>query len=215
MLSGAYVAISVLWIPDSNISKHLVPVLIIVGLAYSVGWIVAVVGIRVFNNLIIPYVMQVYAWSTLVGILALYSIIMDRLYAQAYTPLKFLKYIIVVSAIFTALLGFHLLPEKHNLRPFSVPLLLFNLANLYMIVYHYVFTTDVKFKLLGYDIVFFLFMTSISIFMLIRIGTLNWLRTAITRIFEKKPDEKNPMGIKNKRAFVMKALHLSGLQCLG
>jgi hypothetical protein len=190
MLSGAYVAISTVWLHDPHISDHLFPILVVVGLAYLVGWIVALVGIRVFNNLVLPYVMQIYAWSTLVGILVLYSIILDKLYAQGYENENFMKYIVVITAVFTALLGFHLLPEEHNLRPFSVPLLLFNLANLYMIVFHYVFDETVNFNFLPYDIFFFLFMTSISIFMLIRVGTLNWLRMAITRIFEKKPQEQ-------------------------
>lgn len=188
MLSGGYVAMNVIWLKDAHTMNNLFPILIVVGLSYTVGWIVALVGIRVFHNLVLPYVMQAYAWMTLVGILILYSIILNRLYGQAYDIFSFGKYVIVMGGVFAALVGFHLLPETHNLRPFAVPLLLFNLAHLYLILYHYVFTVSVNFDYLPYDLLFFLGMTGVSIFMLIRVGVLSGVRSAINRMFESPPE---------------------------
>ena len=96
-----------------------------------------------------------------------------------------MKYVSVTAAAFAALVGFHLLPEKHNLRPLAIPLLLFNLAHLYLIMFHYVFSVDVKFDYLIYDLLFFIGMTGISIFMLIRVGVLSGVRKALHRIFEQ------------------------------
>ncbi len=188
MLAGALISFDVIGRHEEYTMEHLLPMLFVVGMSYSVGWIVALVGIRLYHNLVLPYVIQVYAWMTLFGLLILYSIILGRLYGQNYTPLSFLKYITVIIAVFAALVGFHLLPERHNLRLFAIPLLLFNLAHLYLILYRYVFTQGAKYEMLIYDVLFFTGMTGISIFMLVRIGILNWLRIAIDRIFERNPE---------------------------
>lgn len=187
MLAGALVSFNVIGRHEGYTMDHLLPMLFVVGMSYSVGWVVALVGIRLFHNLVLPYVIQVYAWMTLVGILILYSIILDRLYGQNYTTMNFIKYITVMTAVFAALVGFHLLPEWHNLRPFAIPLLLFNLAHLYLILYHYVFSFNANYSFLVYDVLFFTGMTGISIFMLVRVGILNWLRNALNRIFERAP----------------------------
>lgn len=188
MLGGAYVAANIFIKSDpenlNHVQANLFPILLVVGLAYIVGWIVALVGIRLFHNLVLPYVMQVYGWMTLIGILILYSVILQRLYGQAFSPISFIKYVTVTAAAFVALVGFHLLPEEHNLRPFSVPLLLFNLTHLYLIMYHYVFSADANYDYLVYDITFFLGMTAISVLMLIRVGVLSGIRGAINSIFD-------------------------------
>ncbi len=188
MLSGAFVAAAVIGFKVTRVMDNLFPILIVVALSYLVGWIVALAGIRLFNNLVLPYVMNLYAWGTLAGILVLYAVILDRLFWQAYKFPNFVKYVVVMGAAFAALLGFHLLIENHSLRPFSVPLLIFNLGHLYLIVVHYVFMDAVLYEKLIYDIIFFLGMTAISIFMLIHIGVLAGTRSAIDRIFEKNPN---------------------------
>jgi len=95
-----------------------------------------------------------------------------------------------MGAAFAALLGFHLLIENHSLRPLSVPLLIFNLGHLYLIVVHYVFMSQVLYEKLIYDILFFLGMTAISVFMMIHVGVLAGVRSKIDRLFEKNPNRK-------------------------
>ena len=106
----------------------------------------------------------------------------------------FLQYVTVMGAIFAALLGFHLLTENHSLSPFSVPLLIFNLAQLYLIVFHYVLMSSVDYTKLIYDILFFVGMTGISVFMMAHIGILSGVRNTIDRLFEKDPSEQKPVG---------------------
>ncbi len=188
MLSGAFVAAAVIGFKLERVMVNLFPILLVVGLSYAVGWGVALVGIRLFNNLVLPYVMNLYAWGTLAGILVLYAVILQRLFWQAYEFPNFVKYVVVMGAAFAALLGFHLLIEDHSLRPFSAPLLIFNLAHLYLIVIHYVFMDTVDYGKLIYDILFFLGMTGVSIFMMIHVGVLAGVRGAIDRMFEKNPN---------------------------
>jgi hypothetical protein len=83
------------------------------------------------------------------------------------------------------LLGLHLINEDHDLRVFSIPLLLLNLTHLGMIVFRYVFdTAGVKPSFLWKDVVFFLFMTSVSLAMLSHLGLLDPLRKWITGYFD-------------------------------
>ena len=185
LLSGAFVAAAVVGFKLPRVMNNLFPILIVVGLSYAVGWMVALVGIRLFNNLVLPYVMNLYAWGTLAGILVLYAVVLDRLFWQQYEFESFVKYVIVMGAVFAALLGFHLLIENHSLRPFAAPLLIFNLGHLYLIVVHYVFMNEVLYEKLIYDILFFLGMTGISIFMMIHVGVLTGVRSNIDRLFEK------------------------------
>ena len=189
MLAGAYIAIHVINLHTPKILDNLWPILIVVGLACSVGWAVALAGIRVYSNLVLPSLMNVYAWATLSGILVLYAVILSRLYGQSYYLLNFLKYVIIMGAAFAALLGFHLLIENHSLLPFSIPLLLFNLAHLSLIVYHYIFDITVKYEYLAGDVLFFLGMTAISVFMMIRVGVLTGVRNFIDRIFEQNGND--------------------------
>ncbi len=185
MLSGAYIAVHVISLHTEKILANLWPILIVVGLAYVIGWAVALAGIRIFSNLVLPYLMNIYAWATLTGILILYAVILSRLYGQEYYLANFLKYVTVMGAAFAALLGFHLLIENHSLLPFSGPLLLFNVGHLSLIVYHYIFAPTVKYEYLTGDLLFFFGMTAISIFMMIRVGVLTGVRNFIDRIFEK------------------------------
>ncbi len=189
LLSGAYVAFNVVLLKNHHTMTNLFPILVVVTLVYLIGWLVGLVSVRLYHIPYVADVIQTYAIGTLAGIIGLYSIIMVKLYLQDYTGFSFFKYIMVIATLFGALLGFHLLPEKHSLKIFAVFLLPFNLGNLSLIVYRYVFTRTANYALLGYDIFFFLFMTAISISMLIHIGMLNWVRRAIERIFEKKPEK--------------------------
>ena len=83
-------------------------------------------------------------------------------------------------------MGLHLIIEDHDLRPFSIPLLIISLYQLGQIVVRYVFdTVGVKPEFLWKDIVFFLGMTGVSIFMLAHIGLLGPIRRQLTNYFDQ------------------------------
>lgn len=165
---------------------------IVVGLAYIVGWIFSVFGVRVLGNLILPYVIRIYAWVVLIGILFLQVLIMSRLYQQEYLFSNYVKYLSVFGAGLIALVGLHLTLEKHSLIPFGVFILLTSLGHLYSIVYHYIFVPDVIHEMLWGDIIFFFVTTFVSILMLAHFGLLNGMRRLIDRIFNPKYNQFVP-----------------------
>lgn len=160
--------------------------IIVVGLAYAVGWIFSVIGVRSLGNLILPYAIQVYAWVVLGGILILQILIIYRLYQQEYLLWNYIRYLLLFGAGLIALVGLHVILEKHSLVPFGVIILLASLGHLYAIVYHYVFVDEVIHKRVWGDIIFFFVTTLVSILMMAHLGLLNGLRRSMDRMFSPK-----------------------------
>ncbi|MEW5830331.1 MAG: hypothetical protein AB1846_15695 [Chloroflexota bacterium] len=159
--------------------------LVVLGLAYMVGWIVGVYSIRGLNNLVLPILIQVYVWLCLAGICALYIAIIVKLFNQEWLPSSFAKYCLVMIAGLLAMIGLHLMLENHSLVIFAIPLLLICLIHLYLIVFHYIFfpATMVDYGKLWGDITFFLGMSVVSILMLAHLGLLEPTRRRIGRMF--------------------------------
>ncbi|MBN1453209.1 MAG: hypothetical protein JW963_19505 [Anaerolineales bacterium] len=218
MLSGAWFAYSVLSAPEKNpdapeIQEKIPPdatgsesnpsetadeandvlsKVVVVGLAYAVGWIFSVIGVRSLGNLILPYVIQVYAWVVLGGILILQILIIYRLYQQEYLLWNYIRYLLLFGAGLIALVGLHVILEKHSLVPFGVIILLASLGHLYAFVYHYVFVAEVAHERVWGDIIFFFVTTTVSILMLAHLGLLNGLRRSIDRMFNPKDNHFVP-----------------------
>ena len=110
--------------------------LVAAGLAYGVGWLVGLFGVRMLGNLILPFAMKLYAWIILAGLAALQIAIIFKLFAQVYEIPNFLKYVTLFVAGLVALIGVHLIIEDHDLVPFSFPILIISLFHLYFIVSH-------------------------------------------------------------------------------
>jgi hypothetical protein len=157
--------------------------LIVLAVAYLIGWFVALYGMRVVGNLVLPLLMNVYAWLCLAWIAALYIKIMSNLYRQTYSAGRFWLYLVVILAGFAVLAGLHLLIENHNLIPFAVPLLILCLAQLILIVYRYVFTLKVDYRYLWGDLTFFIVMAVISCLMLASPTVLGGLRHRVDGLF--------------------------------
>ena len=174
---------------DTTDSNNILPKVIVVGLAYVVGWIVSVIGVRSFGNLILPYIIQAYAWTVLAGIVVLQIMIISRLNRQEYELASYIKYLFMFGAGLIALIGLHLILEKHNLIPFAIPILLTSLGHLYFIVFHYVFDPEVNNDYLWGDIIFFLTTTLVSILMLAHLGFLNGMRRSMDRMFSPKDNQ--------------------------
>ena len=89
MVGGAKLAWSMF---DEGLANSLDDIwakIIVLGLAYAFGWLVALVCIRVFDNLVFPIIINLYAWLVLMGISGLYLKILQKLYLQAYDGVHF------------------------------------------------------------------------------------------------------------------------------
>jgi hypothetical protein len=186
MMGGAWIAYGVLTEGLADQQEHIIPRIVVVGLAYMVGWIVSLFGVRSLGNFILPYFIKVYAWITLTGVCVLQIAIISKLFKQAYSVEKFFMYMIMFVVGLIALIGLHLITEKHNLVPFSFPILFISLAHLYLIVFHYIFVPEenVKYEKLWGDVVFFITSTVVSVLMLAHFGLLNSLRSRIDVSFD-------------------------------
>lgn len=189
LASGAWVAYNILGDGDY---EGIWAKIIVVGLAYFVGWIVGLFGVRVLGNLVLPIFIQLYAWIVLAGIVALQIAIISKLFRQLYEVPNFGKYIMLFGAGLIALVGLHLLLEKHSLVLYAIPILLTSLAHLYFIVFHYVFLPNVIHSKLWGDITFFIITTLVSILMLAHLGLLNGLRNFIDNTFNPKDNQFIP-----------------------
>ncbi len=157
----------------------------VVGLAYLVGWLTAMVAIRVYGNLILPLLINLATWGCLVGVCVLYVLILQRLYTQGYDIAHYWAYIMIMGAGLGAMVGLHLIIEDHDLRPFSIPLLLINTIQLLLIIYRYVFNPPNDNSFLWNDLIFFFGMSAFSIFTLAHIGILEPLRMQLTSYFDR------------------------------
>ena len=160
--------------------------IVVTALAYLVGWVTAMLGIRVYGNLILPILIKWFAWGCLVAVCYLYIAILQRMYNQPEQISRFFKYLIVMAGGLVELIGLHLIIEDHDLRPFSIPLLIISLGQLGMIVFRYVFdVAEVRPGFLWEDLIFFAVMITVSISMLAHWGILAPLRTSLTNYFDR------------------------------
>lgn len=185
MLAGLKLVYDILTVGLMNSLDGLFIKVIVVGLAYLVGWATSMLAIRVYGNLVLPFIINLFIWGCLIGICTLYLLILQRLYNQEYDLPRFVAYILIMAAGLAALVGLHLIIEGHDLRPLSLPLLIINLLQLGLIVLRYVFTPDSRPDYLINDLIFFAGMTSFSIFMLAHIGLLAPLRKRLTNYFDR------------------------------
>ncbi|MDX1377813.1 MAG: hypothetical protein R3307_03100 [Anaerolineales bacterium] len=182
MIGGAKLAYDVLGPGETQIG--LSAAVIALAITYVLGWLTAMVAIRVYGNLMLPILLNWLMWACLAGICYLYIEILERLYLQEYSFMKFWKYVFVMVAGLAVLVGLHLIIEDHNLRPFSFPLLFLSMIQLGLIVFRYVFVGGNSIYILG-DLFFLFGMSAFSILMLAHVGLLNPLRTRFTNYFDR------------------------------
>jgi hypothetical protein len=183
LLGGSKLILDVFSVGLMNSLSGLSTKVLVIGLAYVVGWLTAMVAIRVYGNLVLPFVINFFTWGCLVGVCALYILILQRLYDQAYDLPHYWAYLMIIVAGLTAMVGLHLIIEDHDLRPFSIPLLVISMIQLGLIVFRYVFTVADS----GYlwkDLLFFFMMALFAYLMLAHIGLLKPLRAQLTDYFD-------------------------------
>jgi hypothetical protein len=98
--------------------------------------------------------------------------------------LRYWAYLIIIMSGLGALVGLHLIIEDHDLRPFSIPILVISMIQLGLIVFRYVFT-DANSAYLWGDLVFFLAMATFGFLMLAHMGLLAPLRKRLTNYFDR------------------------------
>lgn len=184
LIGGARLVFDILGAGLINSLSTLPTKAFVVGLAYVVGWLAAMVAIRIYGNLVLPFVINIFIWACLVGVCSLYLLVLQRLYDQSYDLLRFWAYLTMLAAGLTAMVGLHLILEDHDLRPLSMPLLIISMIQLALIVFRYVFT-DGNPVYLWRDLLFFLSMAGFGFLMLAHIGLLMPLRTRITNYFDR------------------------------
>jgi hypothetical protein len=182
MLSGAWLSYGIL----EGYREGIFSKIVAVGLAYSVGWVVSVFGIRVLGNFVLPYVIKMFAWIVLAGIVILQITIISKLFRQEYQLANYLRYLVLFGAGLIALIGLHLLLEGHSLVLFAIPILLTSLVHLYLIVFHYIFVPNVIPEKIWGDIFFLFFTGTVSLLMLAHFGMLNGFRDFMDRTFNPK-----------------------------
>lgn len=182
MIGGAKLAYDVL-LSSSEGHQGWQAAVVALGITYALGWLAAMVAIRVYGNLVLPILINMLMWICLAGICYLYIEILQRLYKQEYQLANFVKYVAVMIAGLAALVGLHLVIEDHNLRPFSFPLLFLSVIQLGMIVFRYVFREGKPVYILG-DLFFLFGMSAFSIMMLAHVGLLDPLRKRFTNYFD-------------------------------
>ena len=183
-LSGGWLVLDILGVGLENSLPTLPAKALVIGLAYLIGWVTAMVGIRVYGNLVLPFIIHYLIWGCLIGECALYILVLYRMYDQTYTLLRFLAYLTIVAAGLGAMVGLHLIIEDHDLRPFSIPLLVISMTHLALIVFRYVFTQANQ-DYIWTDLIFFFMMGSSGYLMLAHMGLLTPLRKQLTNYFDR------------------------------
>lgn len=184
LIAGARLIFDILGAGLENSLPTLPTKALVIGLAYGVGWLTAMVAIRIYGNLVLPFIINFMIWGCLIGVCALYLLVLYRMYDQTYNLLRFWAYLTIVASGLGAMVGLHLILEDHDLRPFSIPLLVICMIHLALIVFRYVFTTANP----GYlwtDLLFFIAMAGFGYLMLAHIGLLSPLRRQLTNYFDR------------------------------
>jgi len=164
----------------------------VLALAFLFGWGVGLVSIRSFGNLVYPLIIKIYIWVCLGAVGILYIKIIQKLYIQKYDGMHFWAYLMMLLGGLFVLIFLHLLIEDHDLRPFSIPLLIVSVVQLLVIVSRYVFDPNPNGWMVFADFTIFIVMISVSALMLMHIGILSPLRNQISKLFSpNKASETN------------------------
>jgi hypothetical protein len=183
-LSGGWLVLDVLGEGLVNSLPTLPAKALVIGLAYLIGWVTAMVAIRVYGNLVLPFIIHFLIWGCLIGVCALYVLILQRMYDQTYTLMKFTAYLVIIASALAAMVGLHLILEDHDLRPLSIPMLVISMIHLGLIVFRYVFTQANQ-DYLFTDLIFFFMMAIFGYLMLAHKGLLAPLRRQLTNYFDR------------------------------
>ena len=165
--------------------------IIVLGIAFFFGWVVGLVSIQLFGNLIYSIIITIYGWACLLAVSGLYLKVIQKLYVQKYDSLHYWAYLLMLLGGLFVLICLHLMVEDHDLRPFAIPLLIISVIQLFAIIIRYVFVANPNGWMLFGDFSIFGVMISISALMLAHIGILSPLRDWVNGLFIKKDNSNH------------------------
>jgi hypothetical protein len=151
--------------------------------AFIVGWFAALLSIRSLHNLILPFVIRLYALFISLGIAGVYLRVVSKLLLETFGRSNYLRYSIVLIGLFLVLAALHLLIEDHDARPFSVPILLAALFHLVAIVGHYVFMPNSNPNYIVGDMYFFIFALILAVLIATNLFLVKPLQRMIDKLF--------------------------------
>jgi hypothetical protein len=184
MLGGAKLVFDIFKVGLASSMEGLLIKIIVLGLAFFFGWVVGLVSIRAFGNLVYPIIIKIYTWGSLVTIGILYIKVIQKLYMQKHMPIQFWAYFAMLLGGMIVLFSLHLLLEDHDLRPYAIPLLIISVLQLFTIIHRYLFfASPPDSTMLFGDFMIFFIMISISALMLMHIGIFSPLRNQIHNWF--------------------------------
>ena len=165
--------------------------IVVLGIAFFFGWVVGLVSIQLFGNLIYSIIITIYGWACLFAVSGLYLKVIQKLYVQKYDSLHYWAYLLMLLGGLFVLICLHLMVEDHDLRPFAIPLLIISVIQLFAIIIRYVFVANPNGWMLFGDFSIFGVMISISALMLAHIGILSPLRDWVNGLFIKKDNSNH------------------------
>lgn len=185
MVGGVYLVFRYLTAKEGETFSMLAP-LVILGIAYLAGWIVSLVSIRVFYNLIMSMVVKVYSFGVLAAMLLVYGRAINKILRFQVDNPEFTlpsgKYFLVLFAGYFLLVSLSLLVSDLKLTPHAILLLIGISAHIIVAVYHHVFAAPVPPELVVYD-VYFLGTIVIIVILLFQTWLYKPLKIAIARSF--------------------------------
>lgn len=184
LLGGAFFVLDVF---QNGLTDNMMGILVKVipiTLAYVVAWTLCLWSIRSFSNLVLPFIIRYYMWITLTGIVILYLKIMQKLFDQSYDLPRFLAYNILMAACLAVLIGLHLLLDQHDLRRYSIPIIMACTWHLILMVIRFVVLDPGNPVYLFGDLYFFIVMFGLAALMLAHLGLLNPLRVTVEAFFQ-------------------------------
>ena len=78
-------------------------------------------AIRVYGNLVLPFIINIFIWGCLIGICSLYLLILQRLYNQEYDFLHFIAYVAIMASAAFGMVGLHLIWKVMTCVRFPFP----------------------------------------------------------------------------------------------
>lgn len=190
MLGGAFFILDIF---QNGLSNNLVTGLvkaIPVMLAYAVGWILCMVSMRSFSNLVLPLFIKYYSWIALAGLVILYLKIMQKLFEQTYDLAHFFSYNIILAAGLAGMLGLHFLLDERDLRRYSIPIIMVSTWHLILMVVRFVVIEQNNPIYLFGDLYFFIIMFGLASLMLTHFGILNPIRNLIDAFFQRSKNKE-------------------------
>jgi len=182
MGGGAKLILDIFRDDENKDLDNLLVKIVVLGFSFVFGWVIGLISIRGFNNMIYPIIVKLYSWGILIATVILYIEIIQRLYKQEYSGQKFGTYLVTLLGVMFALFCLHLLVEGHDLRPFAIPLIITSVIHLFVTVIRFLFTDAKGIYALG-DFIVFLLMITVSGLMLMHTGIISPVREMISGWF--------------------------------